>query len=276
MRKSFILITMAMVAALTTVSCKCSSNKSEQQEPTQKEVQEMKQALADTVLAEIDEIAERYWDAQGKSSIIQSTILTDEQKMIKPDYLLDPSIANTLVTKSQKINALAIYVVDIAVCKVYDMPYEELQEVAVKLAADLNVPFDVQFSNGNAPLSEKIKATYNACKERGDVSLFWQFENAGIYETNHIISQSPEVYLGKITDEQWQAFYKARHARLDAVDKLAKYDKEMALLDEFSNNNKVNASKEDKDRKNQSIEFAKHFYSANKVKYAAKRNALLQ
>jgi len=274
MKKSYILIALAMVAALSVVSCKCSSNKS--QEPTQEEVQEMKQALADSVLAEIDEIAERYWDAQGKSSIIQSTILTDEQKMIKPDYLLDPSVANTLVTKSQKINALAISVVDIAVCKVYDMPYEELQEAAAKLAADLNVPFDVQFSNGNAPLSEKIKATYNACKERGEVSLFWQFENAGIYETNYIISQSPEVYLGKITDEQWQAFYKARHARLDAVAKLAKYDEEMALLAEFSNNNKVKASIEDKNRKNQSIEFAKHFYSANKDKYATKRNALLQ
>jgi len=272
MKRTLILIACMAICSAMMTSCRNAKTT----EPTPEEIQHQKQALADSVLAEIDEFAKQYWDAQGKSSIILNTVLTDEQKMIKPDYLLNPSVADTLVTKGQKINALAIYVVDIAVCKVYEMPYEELQEAAVKLAADLNVPFDVQFSNGNAPLSEKIKATYKACKERGELSLFWQFENAGIYETNHIISQNPELFLSKITDEQWQAFYKARHARLDAIDKLAKYDNEMALLIEFRNNHKVDAPKEDKNRKNESIEFAKQFYSANKDKYAAKRNALLK
>jgi len=70
MKNTHILIAVAMVAALSMVSCK-NNKKAESQEPTQEEVQEMKQALADSVLAEIDAIAEKLYDASSKSFRLQ-------------------------------------------------------------------------------------------------------------------------------------------------------------------------------------------------------------
>jgi len=272
MKRTLTLISFVAICCAMMVSCKNSKTT----EPTAEEVQAQKQALADSVLAKIDEIAEQYWNAQAESPIFATMKLTDEEKLVKPDYLLDPSVANTLVTKSQKINALAIYVTDIAVCKAYDMPYEGLREAAIKLATELDVPFDMEITTSNEPISEKIKATYKACKERGELSLFWQFEYGVVAEFSFILSQNPELLLSKITEEEWQAFNRVKKARVAAIEELAKYDEEMALLCEFRAKNRVTASKEESVRKNQSIETAKQYYIANKAKYAAKRNALLQ
>jgi len=272
--KTCIFIALAMVAALTMVSCK---NNKKAKEPSQEEVQEMKQALADTVLAQIDELAERYWNAQEESSMFINMQLTENEIMVKPDYLLDPKAVDTLITRSQKINALAMLVMDIAVYKVYDMPYDALREAAIKLAVDLNIPFDSEYSTGDEPVSEKIKATYKACRERGDVSLFWQFEHALVFEGIYILAQNPELFLSKITEEQWQAWAVVKQTRRAAIKELAKYDEEMAQVWEFRNKKfKITASEEEGDRVDRSIEFAKQFYIDNKDKYAIKRNALLQ
>jgi len=272
MKRTLTLIACVAICSAMMVSCK--NNKTT--EPAPEEIQAQKVALADSVLTKIDEFAEQYWNAQAQSSIFSTMKLTDEEKRIKPDYLLDPSVANTLLTKSQKINALAISAVDIAVCKAYDMPYDDLREAAIKLATELNVPFDMKFTTGNEPVSEKIKAAYKACKERGELSLFWQFEYSVVVESYYILSQNPELFFSKITEEQWQAFHRVRNTRREAIDELAKYDEEMALLKEFRNNHSVLATKEEKDNKFKSVETAKEYYFAKKEQYAAKRNALLQ
>jgi len=56
------------------------------------------------------------------------------------------------------------------------------------------------------PLSEKIKKEYEACRERGDLAYFWQFQYAIMIETGYIIAHNPELFFSKITEEQWQAF----------------------------------------------------------------------
>jgi len=276
MKKNYLLIAVAMVAALSMVSCKNNKKSAQSQEPTQEEVQEMKQALADSVLTKIDELAEQYWDSYSKSFRLRTLELTDAEKLVKPDYLLDPSVANNLVTRSQKINALAIYDTEHEIRKIYDMPCDDVEEVIAKLIVDLNFPLSVDTLFSDAPVSEKIRAYYNACKERGDLALFWQFEYAIVTEGMYILSQNPELFLSKITDEQWQAWRVVKQTRVAAIEELAKYDEEMAQLWEFRNKNRVTASDEERDRKDQSIETAKQYYIANKDKYAAKRNALLQ
>jgi len=274
MRKAYIFIALAMVATLSMVSCKCTSKKS--QEPTQEEVQEMKQALADSVLAQIDALADEYWNAYDKSFSFKDFELTDNEKSVKPDYLLDPSVANNLVTRSQKINAMAMYVMDIAICKAYDMPYDDRKEAAIKLAADVDAPFDMENTTSNEPASEIIKAIYKACKERGDVSLFWQFEHAFVVEGIYILSRNPELFLSKITEEQWESWAVVKNDRLVALKELAKYDKEMAQFYELAYTNRPIDSSEDNYSIDHSLETARQFYLANKDRYAAMRNALLQ
>jgi len=258
------------------VSCKNSNKKAQSQEPTQEDVQEMKQALADSVLTYIDACVEKLCDATSKSFRIQTMELTDEEKMVKPDYLLDPSVANNLVTKTQKVNALAIYLAELGIRKLYDMPQEETKEVIAKLAIDVNHPIDNDFLTSDIATSEKMKKEYEICKERGDVAYFWQFQVAALTEICYLLVQNPELFFSKITDEQWQSWSALKQTRRAALEELAKYDEEMAQVWEFRKKNRITASDEENNSIDQSIEFAKHFYSANKDKYIAKRNALLQ
>jgi len=272
MKRNLILFACVAVCCAMMVSCKNTKTA----EPTSEEIQSQKQALADSVLAKIDELAQQHWNAQAESFKLKTIDLTDEEKMVKPDYLLDPSIVNTLVTKSQKVNAMAMLLTDIALCKAYDIPYDNFKEAALKLAAELNVPFDMEYSAGDEPISEKIKATYKACKQRGDVSLFWQFEHSVVFESIFILSQNPELFLSKITEEQWQAWRVVKQTRLAAVKELAKYDEEMAQFQKFIYANKPVDTTEDNDSIDQSLEIARQYYIANKDRYAAMRNALLQ
>jgi len=230
MKKSYILIALAMVVALTMVSCK---NNKKVKEPSQEEVQEMKQALADSVLAYIDTCAEKLCDANSKSFRIKTMELTEKEKMVKPDYLLDPSVANTLVTKKQKVNALAIYSIELLVRKIYDMPQEETKEVIAKLAVEVNHPTDVDFFMSDIPTSEKFKREYEICKERGDVAYFWQFQYALLVETGYLLVQNPELFFSKISEEQLFEYGNIAQVIYDAIDELSEYDEEMAELRAF-------------------------------------------
>jgi len=275
MRKSYILIALAMVAALTIVSCK-NNKKSKNQEPTQEEVQEMKQALADSVLTYIDDCVEKLCDATSKSFRIKTMELTDAEKMVKPDYLLDPSIAATLVTKTQKVNALAIYATELGVRKIYDMPQEETKEALAKLAVEVNHPTDMDFLTSDIPVSEKIKREYEICKERGDLAYFWQFQFAVMSEMSYLVSQNPELFYSKITDEQWQAFSSRFITSINVIESLAKYDEDMSELLEFRNKYYPYVSTAEMNKINQDKEISKQFHITNKDKYIARRNALLQ
>jgi len=274
MKKTHLLIALAMIAALPMVSCK--NNNKKAQEPTAEEIQAKKLALADSVLADIDEFEKIYADATDQSFRILSMELTDAEKSVKPDYLLDPALADTFLTRSQKINALAIYLTDWSVLELYEMPDEDTKNAIAKLAAEINFPVDVDFVTSNEPVSEKIKKIYEACKNSGDLALFWQFEYMIVSEVSYVLSCNPDLYLSRITEEQWQAFNARKKARRDAVNELAKYDEEMAKLVEVRKESKVSSSDEERDAKNQSIQTAKEFYKTHKDKYAAKRNAFLQ
>jgi len=272
MKRTVTLIACVAVCCAMTMSCK---NK-KTTEPTPEEIQAQKVALADSVLAQIDAIFEEYEDASVKGKIWEVVFLTEEERMVKPDYLLDPSYASTLATKSQKVNALAVYIVDCAVRHIYGMPLDETKGVIAKLAAELNHPIDDDFITGyEMSESEIIKKEYEVCRERGDLVYFWQFQNAIIAETSYIIAQNPELFFSKITDEQWQAFVTIMNEKNKAIRELAKYDNEMAAVLEMFNQTKV-VSEEEKEKISASIESEIKFRLANKDKFIAYRNALLQ
>ncbi len=97
-----------MIAGIS-ISCKNNKN-AENNEATAEVVEAAKTILADDVLATIDEFVQTYVNEAGKIDVaaVISSSLTEEEKLIKPDYLLEAAQANELVTKSQKVNALAV------------------------------------------------------------------------------------------------------------------------------------------------------------------------
>jgi len=274
MKKSLILIAVAMVAALTVVSCK-NNRKAQSQQPTQEEIQEMKQALADSVLAKIDEYAERLFVASDGTMQFHKLELTEEEKIVKPDYLLDPSFASTLVTKSQKVNALAIYLTEYEIRRSYDMPLDEIKEVIAKLAVELNFSFDFKSIKKDTPVSELIKEQYNNLKERGDLAYFWQFQFATLTESSYILANT-DVIFNKMSaneeralDECWQVLHKS-------IEELAQYDEEMSMVNDCWKKTVIEQSEEDKAVKFANLESVKQTLTDNKDILIARRNALLQ
>jgi len=156
------------------------------------------------------------------------------------------------------------------------MPNKEVFEAIAKLTADVNHPVDAEGASSDIPVSEKVKKIYEGCKESGEIAYFWQLESAFYAEMIYIISNNPELFFSRITDEQWQAYMNTLESRTEAVGKLAKYDPEMATLSDFMQQFNVRPSDEERDAVRSSCEAAKSFIIANKEKYAARRNALLQ
>jgi len=272
MRRVLSLFACVAICSAMMVSCKNAKTV----EPTAEEIQAQKQALADSVLADIDALAEQFSESQSKSFGFKFLELTDNEKLVKPDYLLDPSVASTLVSKTQKVNALAIYFVDNNLRTLYEMPCDEVKEAMAKLAAEVNFPVDVEYLTGDAPASEKMEKQYEICKERGDLAYFWQFEYALLSEISYVMANNPELFYSKITDEQWQTFNNRFKTIVRAVEKLAKYDEEMAQLWEFRCKYYPYTSDEENISNNQNAETAKQYHIVNKDKYVARRNALLQ
>jgi len=269
MKRTLSLIALVAIFSAMMVSCK-----NKQSEPTPEEIQAQKVALADSVLAEIDAIYAEYMNAYENGFQIANLELTESEKLIKPDYLLEPSKVNEFVTKSQKVNALAIYFVERAVRKIYDMPLEETTKAIVQLLADYNYPIE---NLNDKPLpSDKIKTLYEACRESGDLAAFWQFQNAIIVETSYLIAQNTELFFSKITDEQWKSYLKRLRSTTKAVEKLAMFDPEMVVLRDFKQQFSIKPSEEERDAVYSSCKAAKSFVKANNDKYMARRNALLQ
>ncbi len=276
MKKTYLFIALAMVAAMS-VSCKNNNKKAkEAAEATAEVVEAAKTILADDVLATLDELAQNFIDEFGKfspGSLITSA-LTEEEILIKPDYLLEASQANEMVTKTQKWNALVILLIERPIRIAYGMPTEETDKVIARFIAELNVAIGFDDEMNLTPV-EKTKKAYEIHKERGDIATFWQAMFAGNREVAYIIAQNPDLLFRNITDEQSSALYNRFHACLDAIEELAKYDDEIALVAEAFDDN-MGITKEEERELFKTKESARQQYIKLKDFIIANRNNLLK
>lgn len=273
MKKLPLFIALAVLATLSMVSCN-NNKKDYSKRNMRKEIQEQKEALADSVLAQIDALADSYIRATENGFNFSDLELAEKEKNVKPDYLLDPSEVNKLVTKSQKVNALAIYTLELSVRQIYGMPVAATKEAITKLTLDLNHPIDRKSKIGDELTSEKIRSNYNACKEMGELEYFWQFHNALLRETDYLLAKDPDLYLNHITEDELCAFNQQWVDFYYAISLYAKYDDDMAkIYNTFS----INDMSVDAILANYSnIKTAKETYRSNKFQFVEKRNALLQ
>ena len=273
MKKYYLFIALAMVAAMT-VSCKNNNKKAkEAAEATEEVVEAAKTILADDVLATLDEIAKPFIDDAGKVDVQQiiAANLTEKEKLVKPDYLLDPSEVKTLVTKSQKINALAILLIEYPIRNAYEMPVDDAKEAIARLTADLNHPISVE-DRDSMSVSEKVAESYRKCKENGELPYFWQFEFAVQTEADYLISKNYDVFFRSLDEEQYASFLKKITTVVNAVETLAKYDAEVKHALDIFNANRVNTF----DISKVTMEDGKKFFSERKDVFAARRAALLK
>ncbi len=272
MKHTLSIIAIMAICCAMMVSCKSAKSN----EPTPEDIQAQKVALADSVLAQIDAYVEQYAELSDQGDFLYTIELNDKEKAVKPDYLLDLGLADTFVTRDQKIAALCIYFLEYYVRAMYDMPTEEAQAVIGKLVVDVNFPQGTGAYSDDIKTSQVVKENYRILKERGEESFFWQCVNALLIETNYLLSKDPELFFSKISEEQFDSFNKEFNCLSSAINALLPYDEEIQqmrnnFLTTYSDEEKANIVNDFA-----SFSIAKETYKSNKYRFIEVRSALLQ
>ena len=277
MKNSFLIISLVLVAALT-ISCKNTRNSgNDGQSFDEATLEAAKVELAEDVLNTLENLATGYIDAADKMHFdnLLTDNLTEKEKMVTPDYLLDPSVASNMLTRLQKTNALAILVTEYPVRIAYGMPVDQSKEAIAKLVVDLNHPIDLDGETNGAPIAERTRQLYENCKERGELNYFWQFAFACQSSLLYLISNNTDKFLNNIDETSYQNFDKHIKTCLEALKIYAQYDAEMASVLAFWESNNANLP----DADYQAVttkEGARRVFAERKESLAQLRNSLLQ
>ena len=154
-------------------------------------------------------------------------VLTDEEKQVKPDYLLNPAVSDNAMTLSEKYRVLSALEVDKEVSKLYEMPLDEYEKVITKLAADINDPSFKAFDEG-AGIYEATTALYDAMNENGRINYFWQIVASSLVEQLYITSQNTDKFIGAFSDEAAANVTFRIILIQDALERLTEFDPEIS------------------------------------------------
>ena len=159
--------------------------------------------------------------------------LTDAEKQVKPDYLLNPSVAENATTLAEKYRMLSALSVDKRIAALYEMPTEDYDKAITKLAADINDPsFKILDKEDNASVSETTQTLYDEMEKNGRLNYFWQLAAASLVEQLYLANQNSEKYLSTFTDEAAANTTCRIVLILDALKRLSLYDPEIAPVAE--------------------------------------------
>lgn len=157
--------------------------------------------------------------------------LTKEEKQVKPDYLLSPSVAEEATTLAEKYRVMAALEVDKNIAKLYEMPVEDYEKAITKLAADINDPSFMAIEEG-ASAAESTIALYDAMDENGRINYFWQIASASIVEQLYAASKNTDKFLAAFNDEAAANTTFRLVLILDALNRLSEYDPEIKPVTE--------------------------------------------
>ena len=132
-------------------------------------------------------------------------VLSEKEKMVKPDYLLAANAADNLVTLAQKYRILTMLGVDKTVADLYEMPLDEYDAAISKLVVDVNDPALKAFTDVDVNDAEAVKAAvnafvaaeYDACR----ANFVWEAVAAGLVEQLYVLTQNIDKFMPMFTDE---------------------------------------------------------------------------
>ena len=152
--------------------------------------------------------------------------ITEEGKLVKPNYLLAASVAEEAVTLAEKYRVMTALSIDKKVAELYEMPTEDYEKAIGKLAAEINDPSFKVLENPGA-VFETTSALYQEMEKNGRINYFWQIAAAALVEQLNVISQTQDQFLTPFTDETAANVTYRIILILDAVNRLSQYDPEI-------------------------------------------------
>ena len=217
----------AIIAAMAFTAC--GGNKSAQTTEETDSLKAFEQAqIEEKIKLELDSLAAEVGRLKNLP-IVQSgengVQLTAEEKKVKPDYLLAPSLSEDATTLAEKYRVLSALSVDKSIAKLYEMPTEEYEAAITKLAADINDP-SFKVLDDTSTIFETGQKLYDAMNENGRINYFWQIVASSLVEEIYVISQNTEKFITAFDDDS-AANVTFRIVLLsDAVSRLSQYDPE--------------------------------------------------
>ena len=181
----------------------------------------------DSIAASLGELKQLPFVQDGNGGIK----LTDEEKQVKPDYLLEPSAADQATTLAEKYRILSALSVDKKVASLYEMPTEEFDKAIAKLSADINDPSFKVIEDANT-LFETTSALYDSMNENGRINYFWQMASSALVEQLYLINQNADKFLSVFDDKAASDVTYRIILVLDAVNRLTEYDPDIKPIAE--------------------------------------------
>jgi len=201
MKKLFVIILAVAFVALPS----CKNQKKAAEAPVQKELsQKEKYVLAELEL-NANELAESFKQIKmPKFMKVENgeVLLSEKEKMVKPDYLVDPSKTNDFVTLDQKYRGYGIMNFDCFIAEAYGMPVDEYKAALQKLLADMSDPAIEEFiENSDEDYGEAYKAMYQAEVSAQRLPLFWSMEAAWLVEQIYVLTKDVDKVMQLFDDE---------------------------------------------------------------------------
>ena len=179
----------------------------------------------DSIAAEFSKIDQPNFVKDTENGIA----LTKEEKQVKPTYLLAPSVVDEATTLAEKYRVLSALNVDKRIAALYEMPVEDYDKAITKLAADIDDPSFKALDNTGS-IFETSQALYDARNKNARINYFWQIASAALVEQLYIVSQNKDKFLSTFTDETAANVTFRIILILDATNRLAQYDPEIAPI----------------------------------------------
>ena len=216
------------VAFTAMVFAACGGNKSNQTAEATDSIKSFEQQQVEaSIKMHVDSLAEEigklkmvpFLQSDGNGGLK----LTKEEFQVKPNYLLDPAVAEEATTLADKYRIMSALDIDKRCAKLYEMNTDEYEKAITKLAADINDPSFKKIEDG-ASVAEATKALYDAMNENGRINYFWQLASASLIEQLYIANQNADKYLSTFTDEAAANTTFRIVLILDALNRLSQYD----------------------------------------------------
>jgi len=205
------------------VSCKNNSNET----PAQSE--EIYVQIPEAIMNQLDSIACLYNDLAKNYEDFKAEDFDSERGKIAKEYFLDPKTIDTLLTKSQKINALAILECDRTVAQLYGMPVDEMDAALIKLAIDTGYPLSLEECM-NMTNYNWYTQVYEAFVKSDQITFYWQYIYGWFIESSYILSIDPDYSINSLSDERFEMFKQTSKLMFQALMILKDYNPEVAKI----------------------------------------------
>lgn len=204
----------------------CGGKKAQTTEVTQDEKSFEQKQIEASIKMHFDSIASEF-SKMPQLPFVQDDngglTLTTEEKQVKPDYLLNPNVADEAATLAEKYRIISALNVDKKIASLYEMPTEEFDKAVTKLAADINDPSFKAIDDSNT-LFETSSTLYDAMEQNGRLNYFWQIASAALVEELFVINQNTDKFLSIFDDDAAANVTYRIVLILDAVNRLSAYD----------------------------------------------------